>query len=348
MKLNGFLHQVGEWLQGTGPNSEIVMSSRVRIARNFDGMPFTHRANREQLKEIVHLSRRAIQGSSFLKNSIFIDLEKVSHLDRQLLLERHLISREHAEAKGLRGVAIGDREIVSIMMNEEDHLRMQAIQSGFQLMEAWRLISQIDKDLDSKLKFAFSGSLGYLTACPTNVGTGMRASVMLHLPSLVLIKQIGKVLQAITKLGLAARGLYGEGTKPAGNFFQVSNQITLGQSEEEIIDNIEKVVKQILGYEDNARKILLSKRKKQLEDRVFRAYGILKNVRIISSQETLSLLSDLRLGVDLGLIDNIKRSSLNELFIRIQPAHLQKMEGKELSPEERDVRRARLIREKLK
>lgn len=349
MKLDDLIHQTGEWLKGQGPNSEIVMSSRVRLARNIDGLPFSHRASQEKQAEIISLSRPAIESINFLKNSSFIDLNELGPLDRQFLRERHLISHELAESKGMKAVVVGERELVSIMINEEDHLRLQAIESGLQLMDAWHLIDRIESELDAKLKFAFSKEWGYLTACPTNVGTGMRASVMLHLPSLVLTKQISKVLQAITKLGLVVRGLYGEGTEPLGNYFQISNQVTLGQAEEEIIDNIEGVIKQIIGHEKNARKILLSKGKKELlEDKIFRAYGILKNVRIIDSTETVNLLSALRLGIDLGLTKDINRQTLNELLIITQPAHLQKLQGRTLSPAQRDVKRAELIREKLK
>ena len=349
MKLDDLVHETSEWLKGQGPNSEIVMSSRVRLARNIDGLPFSHRASREKQGEVISLAYPAIESSPFLKNSCFIDLNGLSSLDRQFLRERHLISHELAESKGMRAVVVGEKELVSIMINEEDHLRLQAIESGLQLMDAWRLIDRIESELDAKLKFAFSEKWGYLTACPTNAGTGMRASVMLHLPSLVLTKQISKVLQAITKLGLVARGLYGEGTEPLGNYFQISNQVTLGQTEEEIIDNIERVIKQIIGHEENARKILLSKgRIEFLEDKVFRAYGILKNVRIIDSAETVRLLSALRLGVDLGLARDINHRALNELLIITQPAHLQKREGRTLSPAQRDVKRAELIRGRLR
>ncbi|NOX96814.1 MAG: protein arginine kinase [Nitrospirae bacterium] len=348
MKLDDLVYRTSEWLKGQGPSSEIVMSSRVRLARNIDGMTFSHRASREKQAEVVSLVHSAVESSKFLRNSSFFDLSELGPLDCQFLRERHLISHELAESKGVRAVVVSDNEIVSIMINEEDHLRLQAIESGLQLMAAWRLIDGIESELDTQLRFAFSKEWGYLTACPTNAGTGMRASVMLHLPSLVLTKQISKVLQAITKLGLVARGLYGEGTEPLGNYFQISNQVTLGQAEEEIIDNIERVIKQIIGHEENARKILLSKGRRQLlEDKVFRAYGILKNVRIIDSSETVNLLSALRLGVDLGLTEDISRQAINELLIITQPAHLQKLQGRALSPAQRDVKRAELIRERL-
>lgn len=348
MKLDDLVHHTSGWLSGDGPNSAIVVSSRVRLARNLQGMPFAHRASKSKQEEIISLIRSALKSNKFLKNSYFAELGTLSVLDRQFLRERHLISYELAESARGSAVVIGDRELVSIMINEEDHLRLQAIESGLQLIDTYRLISKIESELSLKLKFAFSPQKGYLTACPTNVGTGMRASVMLHLPALVLTKQIGKVLQAITKLGLVARGLYGEGTEPLGNYFQISNQVTLGQSEEEIIGNIERVIKQIISHEENSRKVFLSKdRRKLLEDKIFRAYGLLQNVRIIASAEAINLLSALRLGVDLEIVQDVTRQTLNRLLIVTQPAHLQKLQGKKLTPAQRDVQRADLIREEI-
>ena len=229
-----------------------------------------------------------------------------------------------------KGLCVGQDEVISIMINEEDHLRMQVMKSGFNLKEAWQIINDIDTELGNTLDFAYSMDFGYLTACPTNTGTGMRASVMLHLPSLVMTKQIGKVLQAITKLSLTARGLYGEGTEASGNFFQISNQVSLGHKEEDIIDNIERIIKQIVDHEQSARETLLSQNKEALEDRIWRAYGTLKSAHIITSTETIDLLSLVRLGVDLGVIKQTDRTLINELFVITQPAHLQKLEKKKL------------------
>ena len=242
---------------------------------------------------------------------------------------------------------MGQDEVVSIMINEEDHLRMQVMKSGFDLKQAWEIINEIDGELGNMLDFAYSVDFGYLTACPTNTGTGMRASVMLHLPSLVMTKQIGKVLQAITKLSLTARGLYGEGTEASGNFFQISNQVSLGHREEDIIDNIERIIKQIVDHEQGARDTLFSQNREALEDRIWRAYGTLKSAHIITSNETVDLLSLVRVGVDLGIIKQLDRTLINELFVITQPAHLQKLEKKKLSPNQRDVKRAEIIREKL-
>jgi protein arginine kinase len=347
MKFNDLLNQISEWLKGTGPNSDIVMSSRIRLARNLDRLPFSHWANKKQQEEILSKTQDVIFASNYLKGALFLEMSDLNSVDKQFLIERHLISREHALNVDHKAVVISDNEIISIMINEEDHLRIQVIQSGFNLIEAWRLISTIESELDKKLNFAFSADWGYLTACPTNTGTGMRASVMLHLPALVLTKQIGRVLQAITKLSLTARGFYGEGTEASGNFFQISNQVTLGHTEEDIIDNIERIIRQVIEHEQNARQTLLSKNKETLEDRVWRAYGTLKSAYIITSNETIELLSSLRLGTDLGIIKDLDRQLINELSILTQPAHLQKIEGRKLSPAERDVKRAALIRRKL-
>lgn len=347
MKFSDLLSQISEWLKGTGPNSDIVMSSRIRLARNLDKLPFSHWANKKQQEEVISKTQDVIFASNYLQGALFLEMGSLNSVDKQFLIERHLISREHALNVDHKAVVISDNEIISIMINEEDHLRIQVIQSGFNLIEAWRLISAIESELDKKLNFAFSADWGYLTACPTNTGTGMRASVMLHLPALVLTKQIGRVLQAISKLSLTARGFYGEGTEASGNFFQISNQVTLGQREEDIIDNIERIIRQVIEHEQNARQTLLAKNRETLEDRIWRAYGTLKSAYIITSNETIELLSSLRLGVDLGIIKDFNRQLINELSILTQPAHLQKIEGKKLSPTERDAKRAGLIRRKL-
>jgi len=347
MRLDNLIYGTSEWLRGSGPNSDIVMSSRIRLARDIKGLPFSHWADKRRAKEILGIISPAVRSSNYMKGALYLKLDDLSDIDKEFLLERHLISREHAEGEDHKAVAISEKEIVSIMINEEDHLRLQVLQSGFNLTEAWRLISKIEQDLEEKLEFAFSPSYGYLTACPTNTGTGMRASVMLHLPSLVMSKQINKVLQALTKLSVACRGLYGEGTEAVGNFFQFSNQVTLGHREEELIDNIESVIRQIISHENEAMRVLMTQSKAILSDRIWRSYGTLRSAHIISSNETINLLSMVRLGVDLGLIKDIDRPTVNKLFILIQPAHLQKMEGKPLNPSQRDIKRADLIRREL-
>ncbi len=347
MNLDDLLNTQGEWLRCTGPNSDIVISSRIRLARNLSNYPFSHWASKKEQQDVLQAVKQSVSDSKKIKNFLCLDIGKLDTIDRQFLVERHLMSKEHTMDADGKGLCIGDREVVSIMINEEDHLRMQVMKSGFDLRDAWYIIDGIDSDLGSALSYAYSVDLGYLTACPTNTGTGMRASVMLHLPSLVMTKQIGKVLQAITKLSLTARGLYGEGTEASGNFFQISNQVSLGHREEDIIDNIERIIKQIIGHEQSAREVLFSQNRSVLEDKIWRAYGTLKSAHIISSNETIDLLSLVRLGVDLKLIKEVDQALINELFIIIQPAHLQKIEKKKLDPNQRDVKRAEIVRQRL-
>ncbi|MFA6142198.1 MAG: protein arginine kinase [Candidatus Omnitrophota bacterium] len=348
MMINDFLKQDTEWLKGTGPSSNIVMSSRTRLARNIDKMPFSNWANKKQLDDALNIIKDAVLNSSFLKNAIFVRLRDLSEVDRLFLVERHLMSPEHAKDVEYKALVVDPKEMISIMVNEEDHLRIQVIQSGLNLRECWRIIDEIDTDLSKRIAYAYSARWGYLTACPTNTGTGLRGSAMLHLPALVFTGQVGKILQAIAKLGLNIRGLYGEGTEAMGNVFQISNQISMGMSEEDVIDNIDRMTNQIISREDAARNNITAKNKDALVDRISRAYGTLKSAHIITSNETVTLLSAIRLGVDMGIVKNMDRRMVNELFILTQPAHLQKLEGKALNSNERDIKRADLIREKLK
>lgn len=347
MKIDYLLKQACEWLRGTGPNSDIVMSSRIRLARNLEKIPFSHWANKKQSKETQENLESALLSVDLLTTSLCVRIAEIEDVDKQFLLERHLISREHIVRPEFRSVVIGDKEIINVMINEEDHLRIQVLQSGFNLQECWRIAGRLDNALHKKVKFAFHAEWGYLTACPTNTGTGLRASVMLHLPALVMTKQMTKVLHAITKLGMTARGLYGEGTEAEGNFFQISNQITLGSSEEDIVDNLERIIRQVIGHEENARKTLMKQNRDLLQDKIFRSSGILRSAHIMDTKETLALLSMVRLGVDMGLINEIDRRAVNELFILTQPAHLQKIEGRILSSAQRDAKRANLIRRRL-
>jgi len=275
-------------------------------------------------------------------------MDNLTALDKQLLVERHLISREHAAKNVGSGLVVNRAETFSVMINEEDHLRMQALRPGFQTREAWQAIDKLDTCLEKKLNFAFDNELGYLTACPTNIGTGIRVSAMLHLPGLVLSEQINPIIQSVNKLGLAVRGLYGEGTEALGNVFQVSNQMTLGESESVIVERLEKVLSQIIEHEENARQTLLEKKPKVVFNHIGRAYGILANAHSISSKETMNLLSFLRLGVDMELFPGTERSLVDELFLITQPAHLQKQVSDKLSAEERDLIRADMVRERLK
>jgi protein arginine kinase len=348
MQLDDLLKQTSEWLKATGAESEIVMSSRIRFARNLKGLAFSHWADEKQRKEILAKAKQVLLKNNYLKNSLFLVMDEIDELDQQFLVERHLVSRELTASGNCKAVDISEKELFSIMINEEDHLRLQVIQSGLELKESLRLLDKLDNELQGDFDYACNSKWGYLTACPTNVGTGMRASVMIHLPALVMTKRIGKVLESIARINLAVRGLYGEGTEASGNFFQISNQITLGHSEQELVDNIERVIKQVIEYEKRAREILLKNSRRQLEDKIWRAYGILANARIISSLETIGLLSAVRLGVNLSIVDKVDIETINKLFITTQPAHLQKIEGRRLDPQERDLKRADLLRDKLK
>lgn len=345
MNLDDLSKTSGEWLRGSGPESDIVMCSRVRLARNLADFPFTNRASRGEKSEIEAHVRSALDGVSTKLS--FLDVGDLSTLDRQFLVERQIISRELANGEGPRGVAISPQENVAVMVNEEDHLRIQYMMSGFRLHDVWDEINQIDDQLEESIAYAFSPQLGYLTACPTNVGTGIRVGVLLHLPGLVQTKQIDKVFRALQKINLAVRGLYGEGSQAYGDFYQISNQQTLGKSELELIRILSEVVPQVLQYERTARQALVTERRQHLHDQVSRAYGVLKTAQTISSEETMLLLSSVRMGINLGLIDDLSISTVNELFIQTQPASLQKLRGDELGVEERNVARASYLRSRL-
>ncbi len=348
MNLETLTHTSGEWLRGTGPESDIVISSRIRLARNLAAFPFTNRASPHQKAEIENLLRERIGRLDLDPKLAYLNVPGLSALDRQFLVERQLISRELASAEGPRGVAVGPRETVSLMVNEEDHLRLQVMRSGFALDEVWQDIDKVDDLLEQRVSYAFSEEFGYLTACPTNVGTGMRASVMLHLPALVLAKQIEKVFRALQKINLAVRGLYGEGSRASGDFYQISNQVTLGKSETTILSEIREVIPQIITYERQARQTLVRESRQSLQDRVSRAFGTLCSATMMTSEETMDLLSSVRLGINLGLLEDITIPTVNELFIHTQPAHLQKLMGASLDGEERNAARARYLRQRLR
>src|SRR3990167_8047972 len=340
MEFNDFVHSTGQWLMGTGTNANIVMSSRIRLARNLVKKPFPNKARKKDLLEVMDSIQSAMQTIDYFKNSLFVKISELDNVDKQFLIERHLMSHEHAANPEGKALVVSKEEILSVMINEEDHMRIQILKSGFDLDETWKIADAIDDSLAQKLDFAYSSSWGYLTACPTNTGTAMRGSVMLHLPALVMTKQINKVLSAISKLSFASRGFYGEGTQASGNFYQISNQLSLGHSEEDIIQNINGLIRQVIEQEEQARQALLVQNRPMLEDKIFRSLGVLKNAHIISSQETIELLSMVRLGVDLSIIKDVDRMAVNKLFIMIQPAHLQKIEGKKLVMSDRDIKRA--------
>lgn len=349
MKLSTLFASNGDRQRDDGPHRQIVISSRVRLARNLSGHPFPGWAKKSDRLQILELIKPSVEDLPEMEDAFSSYLQELSALEKQVLVERHLISREHAAKSAGSAVVINKGQTLSIMINEEDHLRMQVLRPGLQLHNAFKALDKVDSTLENKLDFAFHPQLGYLTACPTNVGTGMRASAMIHLPGLVLSEQINQVIQAINKIGLAVRGLYGEGTEALGNLFQVSNQITLGEPEEEIIAQLNKVIERIIENEENARHILLQKRPGTLLDNIGRGFGILSHAYAMTSKEALNLLSYLKLGVDLGFFPPEKQADIDELFIVTQPAHLQSGASQQkLTPEERDTLRAAIIREKLK
>jgi len=347
MTIDELVQQSGEWLKGTGPDSDVVVSSRIRLARNLSRFPFMTVATPEVRSDIQNFIRRRLEEGLGPRRLQYFALAKLSPIDRQLLFERHLVSREHATGEGERGVAVSSDETVSIMVNEEDHLRLQVLRSGLQLEQSYEQIDRIDTDLEQHLTYAYHPRFGYLTCCPTNVGTGLRISVMLHLPAAVLTKQIEKVLGTLGRLNYTVRGLYGEGTSPIGDLYQISNQVTLGKSEHDLISEMKNVIPKVLEFERVWRHKLADDEPRKVEDRVWRAYGLLKHARVISSEETIEQLSYLRLGVYLGIIPQVPMTTLNDLFIFTQPSHLQKIQGKALEATDRDVVRAEFIRKRL-
>jgi protein arginine kinase len=339
------------WLDASGPESHLVLSTRVRLARNLAGRPFPVRSAESDREDILTAVRDAAGSSSLLGPATLVRLDRLGRLDRQLLHERHLVSKELAvpdtETPPRSGAAVLLGGSLGVMVNEEDHLRVQGLYSGLSLEAAWGGVGTLDAELAQRLAFAFHPEFGYLTSCPTNVGTGLRASVLIHLPGLVLTKEINKVLQSLVQVGLTFRGLYGEGSEVVGNFFQLSNQTTLGKSESELLDHLAKIVRQVIGYEEQARQVLLRDAPGVIEDKVWRAYGLLRYARSLSFEETMNLLSGVRLGVGLGLIPDVGMYTLNKVLVFTQPAHLSAMAGTELAEDELPVRRADFVRRTL-
>src|SRR5258707_531193 len=348
MKFSRIISNAGEWLSGDGPNRQIVVSSRIRLARNLARTPFPGWAKRAERMETLGLIRPALESLDEMREAYAQNLTELTALERQVLVERHLISREHAAKGAGSAVVMNVEQTLSFMVNEEDPLRMQAIRCGLQLREAYATVDKCDTELSAVLDFAYHEELGYLTACPTNVGTGMRASAMLHLPGLVMSDLINQVIQAVSKIGLAVRGLYGEGTEAMGNLFQISNQTTLGEKEEDIINRLTKVIETIIDKEHDARQTLLQRKPSTLFDQIGRAYGVLTYAHAMPSKEALNLLSVIKLGMDLGAFPEDQRLQIDELFIDTQPAHLQKSSQQKLNAEERDYLRAQIIRDRMK
>jgi protein arginine kinase len=351
MRFTTLVKHPADWMTG-GPrvadgDQAAVITSRVRLARNLRRHPFPGWANREQRIAACKVMLPAVESLAPMKDAFSQELGGLNSVQKQVLVERHLISREHAARSDGSAAVIERRQRFSIMINEEDHLRMQSIQAGMKLTECYQSLSELDTALESSLEFAFDAQLGYLTTCPTNLGTGMRASAMLHLPGLVLASQITQVLQAVHKIGLAVRGLYGEGTESLGNFYQISNQSTLGESEEAIIERLDRVIGQVAAHERNAREKLLEDEPGMVADKIGRAYGVLRHAYQIDSKEALNLLSLLRLGAGTGFFPQETVVTCDTLLMDIQPAHLQLHAGRKLSPDERDAIRADVLRERL-
>jgi len=343
-----FALRAGQWLLSSGPNSDVVLSTRVRLARNVEGYAFPSRISPDTKTELENQLCEWIRRADVGVPIQYLNLSGIGTLSRQMLMERHLVSRELVQGEGDRGVAFAQTEFVSIMTNEEDHLRIQIIRPGQTLDGALQQAVEIDRKLEALIPYAYSEQYGYLTACPTNVGTGLRISVMMHLPALVFLDQMDKVFQAASKVGLAVRGFYGEGTKAVGDVIQISNQRTLGQSEAEILQTLANMVPKIVDYERGVRTHLVNDQRMVLEDKIWRAMGALRYARKMTSEETLNHLSAIRLGIDLKLLPGLAMSDVNELFVITQPAHLQAQKGRELSPDDRDVARANLLRDRFK
>lgn len=338
------------WMDGSGDLGNVVISSRVRLARNLEDIPFPHLLSEKDADLIlkrVFRAVRAVGEQGFGGPVIEVGLSDLSPMDCQVLVEKHLISPQHAQGRLGKGVVLRHDEIVSVMVNEEDHLRLQVLRSGLELDEAWVLANGIDDLCEKGLDYAYNERIGYLTSCPTNAGTGLRASVMVHLPALAIANEISRVLTAVNKVGLVVRGLYGEGTEGQGNVFQISNQVTLGQTEKEIIENLSLVAKQVVGEEVRVRETLFKDHRVEIDDRVFRALGILSNARKITSSEAIKLWSDLRLGVDFYMIPTLTISDVNEILVLSRPNYVQKASRTALTARERDIRRADLIRKHL-
>lgn len=344
MSIASLIDTPSELTDSASAKTAIVLMTRIRLARNLAAMPFPGWARPAQREEALDICRTAVQAASSMKHSLSINVSEMSELEKQILVERHLISRELSTSKGAAGVVINQNQAVSVMINEEDHLRIQVLRSGFQLKKAWNAINDFDSALEEQLDYAFSSTQGYLTACPTNLGTGMRASAMMHLPALVIAGQMEKVVRAVNQLGMVVRGQFGEGSDASGSIFQISNQTTLGESESEIIKRLGSVLTTIVEHERNARARLLETDPAKLFDKIGRAYGILQNSHLLNSNEAMNLLSLIRLGIDLDLFPEESRAKVDRLFIETQPGHLQYAQKGEIEPSKRDLLRASCLR----
>lgn len=335
------------WITGEGPNSDIILSTRIRLARNLERFPFRETITGHQQELVTEDIVSAFETSKASEIRQFIRLADLPETDLTLLLERHLVSREMIKFRAASALLIGEQGRLALLINEEDHVRIQALTPGLQLESSWQIASRTDTLLRERLQFAYHPRFGFLTSCPTNTGTGLRASVLIHLPGLVLTREIHKVLQGLAQIGLTFRGLYGEGSDVIGNYFQISNQTTLGKSEDELVGHLAQITRQVIEYEENARQVLVRDALDEIEDKVWRAYGLLRSARSMSFDEMMNLLSAVRLGVSMKLLPTIGVSRLNQLLLWTQVAHLEKRAGRVLSKRERELERATLIRDIL-
>lgn len=346
-KVNDFLWNFGSWLINEDDYSDIIISSRIRLARNVKGYPFPHKATIEELTKITEKARDACKKCKSLKKSNYFALDGLSDWDCKYFVERRLASPQFVENEIPSLLVVGHGESLSVMVNEEDHLRLQCIEAGLGIQEAWRKVSALDDELEANLNFSFTNKYGYLTACPTNIGTGMRVSIFVHLPAMCMRGDINSILKEMPASEIAVRGFYGEGSESIGSIFQISNQLTLGRAENNTLERMTSVAKELADLERKARAKQYTEDRVRVEDAVFRALGTLKHARVISSLEAMDLLATLRLGIEVGLIEDINRLAVNQLMVLVQPAHLQKIYNKVLSADERDAVRAEFIRENL-
>jgi protein arginine kinase len=337
----------GLWLSEESGEG-IVVSSRVRLARNLQGASFPGWAREDERVKVCEALRAALEKVSGMAGGACFDMGAISDVDKEVLKERHLISHDLCRQGAGSALVMTRDERMAVMINEEDHLRLQAIMGGMSLRRVWKMLDALDSELDRDVRYAFSPRLGYLTACPSNVGTGLRASVMMHLSGLRLLNEADAVIRGLERIGLAVRGLLGEGTEAFGNMFQISNQATLGEREDDIIERLIKVVTEVTRHELNARARLLEGKRKHLLDHIGRALGVLANARILASTEAVDMLAALRLGVDLKLLCNLTTGDLNEILLLTQPGHLQKIYSREISAEERDEIRALAVRQRVR
>ena len=337
-----------KWYEKNGSQGDVVISTRLRLARNIREYPFPAKLNADQRQKVEQAVKDAVMNcvDSIDKSFRFLNMEDMPQTEAVSLVERHLVSPEFISDRKGRGLILADDESISIMINEEDHLRIQVMQEGLSLNEAYDLADRLDSMLNGRLDFAFDERLGYLTQCPTNLGTGMRASLMLHLPALQESGTMGRIAANLSKLGLAIRGTYGEGTEPVGAMYQLSNQVTLGLSEREAIQNLSSIAMQLVSQERAAREALV--KNIETQDVIFRSVGILQNARMLSNEEFMKLISNIRLGISTGRITNISYDTVNSLIVQVQPATIMLPGQKKLTPAQRDALRAEIVSERLR